>query len=91
MVKKKEVEAVESKIVRIQVRIAPAFKLVIEDDDTGKKWSGHTWYGDTGLDVLRKMRNSLKMGDYKHDEIKVTSSTPELVTAIGWKESIHNT
>lgn len=86
--KKKETEEVESKLVRLQVRIEPAFRLVIEDDDTGKKWSGHTWYGDTGMDVLRKMRNSLKMDLYKHDDLRVRSSTPALVAATGWKEPI---
>ena len=86
--KKKDTKEVNSKVVRLQVRIEPAFKLVIENDDTGKSWSGHTWYGNTGMDVLRKMRNSLMMDLYKHDDIRVRSSTPALVAATGWKEPI---
>lgn len=88
MVKKKiDVEYIP-KDVRVRVRIEPAFKLVIEADDTGKSWSGHTWYGETALDVMRKMRTTLKMGDYKNDNLKVTSSTPSLVPAVSWGEPI---
>lgn len=91
MVKKKEVVEYTPKQVRVRVHIRPAFAVTIEDDSTGKRWTGHTWYGDTAIDTLRRMRKSLMMGEYRNDEIKVASSTPELVAATGWKEATFDT
>jgi hypothetical protein len=63
---------IESKIVRLRVRIVPASRLVIEHDDTGKSWRGHTWYGDNDNDVMRRMANSLKtFPEYKHTTLSV--------------------
>lgn len=91
MGKKKDSIEYIPKQVKVRVHIRPAFALTIEDDSTGKQWSGHTWYGDSAMDTLRRMRTTLKMGEYKNDELKVTSSTPELVAATGWKEATFDT
>jgi hypothetical protein len=88
--KKKDKEVYIPKEVYIKVRIEPAFKIIIESDSTDKKWNGHTWYGNTAIDVLRKVRNSLHIGVYKEDNVHFTSSTPELIPAISWKEPILN-
>lgn len=85
---KKIVEVPEPEEVKLVVRIEPAFRLVIEEDSTGKQWSGHSWYGDTGIDVLRRMRNSLRKGTYRSAELRVKSSTPRLVAAVSWKEEV---
>lgn len=89
MKKKVLVVEEEPKEVKLVVRIEPAFKLIIEQDDTGKKWSGHTWYGHTGLDVLRVMRNSLRKGTYRSAELRVKSSTPRAIAATSWKEEVY--
>ena len=87
MPKKKKVEdSYIPKEVSVKIRILPAFAVVIEEDSTGKKWSGHTWYGDTAMDTLRRMRNSLKMSEYKNDNLRVIALNPDLAKATTWKE-----
>jgi hypothetical protein len=69
---------IEEKIVRLRVRIVPASRLVIEHDDTGKSWSGHTWYGNDEYDVMRRMANSLKtFPEYKHATLRVKHEKEE--------------
>lgn len=95
MGKKKDIEDSYIPVdVKVSVRIIPAFKVVIESDSMGVSWSGHSWYGDTAIDALRSMRNSLKTkqaiidgkvrNQYGH--ISASSITPELVAATSWKE-----
>lgn len=72
----------------VRVTIEPAFRLVITDDDTGKSWAGHTWYGDTALDGLRKLRNTVHLDDKSFENIRVKTDTPQLVAGKSWKEVI---
>ena len=88
MSKSKQEEVVEESEVTIHVKIIPAFALVVESDSTGKKWNGHTWYGASGVDVLRRMRTSMITGPHKHSRIRVTSDAPRLAAAKSWKEPI---
>lgn len=76
------------KDVSIKVTILPAFKVIIESDSTGKKWSGHAWYDDTAIGVLRRMRNSLALNEYRGDNIIVRATNPTLARATTWKEAV---
>jgi hypothetical protein len=81
----------ETTEVVVRVKIIPAFALEIIDDSTGKKWSGHTWYGNTGLHVLRKMRTTLHMGEHKGRELRVKAVEPKIAAATSWKEPVFDT
>lgn len=74
--------------VRLKVHILPAFKITVE---------GHpesTWYGDTAIDTLRRMRQSFVTKQVivngrieKHyGDIRVTTDDKNLIAATGWEK-----
>ena len=86
---KKDIPEYEPKDVILTARIEPAFRVTIIDDSTGKKWDGHTVYGDTAMGALRRLRTAMLMGDYKRDNLKIRAEEPRLVPAVSWKEEVY--
>lgn len=86
---KKQIEEYVPEDIRVSVSIEPAFKITIDIDPSV------SWYGDTAIDALRRMRSGLQLKQAiiggkvrkQYGDIKVSCETPRLVAATGWGEA----